>query len=240
MEIIVADNYERQSEIAADLVAEVITKKPDAWLGTATGSSPLGMYHELIKKYNNKEIDFSKVHTVNLDEYVGLPGTHEQSFRYYLNKNFFEKINIVLTNTHAPVGVGDLEENISEYNTILKNHDIDIQVLGVGDDGHLGFNEPGETLYDLTHVEELDERTVKANARFFDDISQVPTKAITMGMGNILRAKQLLLIVSGNKDAAMKKLLLDDRIDPKCPVTLLKLHRNAKVILTKDLLTRIS
>ncbi|MBR3637405.1 MAG: glucosamine-6-phosphate deaminase, partial [Lachnospiraceae bacterium] len=154
----------------------------------ATGSSPVGMYKELIRRCSENGLDFSGIHTVNLDEYVGLEPTHDQSYRYFMNNNLFNHINIDKTNTYVAKGIGDVEENLKEFNDVLDNTEIEIQVLGVGPDGHLGFNEPGDTLYDRAHEETLEDSTIEANKRFFASKEDVPTKAVTMGMGNIMRA----------------------------------------------------
>ena len=239
MKVIVAENYAEVSRIAADLIEKVVREKPDCVLGLATGSSPVGMYKELARRCAEEGLDFSKVHSVNLDEYVGLEGTHDQSYRYFMNDNLFDHINIDKANTYVAKGVGDLEANLAEFNEVLDKTDIDVQVLGVGPDGHLGFNEPGDTLYDGAHKEVLDDSTIEANKRFFASKDDVPRYAVTMGMGNIMRAKALLMIISGNKQEAATKLLIEDRIDPHCPATFMRMHRDATVILEKKLADEI-
>ncbi len=238
MRVIVADNYEALSSLAADEIESVVRADPKCTLGLATGSSPVGMYRELARRCA-EGLDFSQVHSVNLDEYVGLPPEHDQSYRYFMNDNLFDHINIDKANTYVAKGVGDVEENLREFNAVLDKTDIAVQVLGVGPDGHLGFNEPGDTLYDGAHLETLDESTIDANARFFATRDDVPRYAVTMGMGNIMRARKLLLIISGSKKAAASALLMADRIDPHCPVTFLRLHRDAVVLLEKDLADEI-
>lgn len=238
MKVIVAENYEQVSTIAADIIEKEVRENPSCTLGLATGSSPVGMYRELVRRCE-KGLDFSKVHSVNLDEYVGLEPTHDQSYRYFMNDNLFDHINIDKANTYVAKGVGSVEENLREFNAVLDQADIAVQVLGVGPDGHLGFNEPGETLYDGAHEETLDESTIDANRRFFADRDEVPRCAVTMGMGNIMRARKLLMIVSGSKQDAMRKLLLSDKIDPKCPATFMRLHRDATVILEQKLADEI-
>ncbi|MBP5255889.1 MAG: glucosamine-6-phosphate deaminase, partial [Clostridia bacterium] len=199
----------------------------------------VGMYQELARRCKEEGLDFSKVRSVNLDEYVGLEPTHDQSYRYFMDDNLFNHINIKKENTYVAKGVGDVEENLAEFNAVLDKTDIDIQVLGVGPDGHLGFNEPGDTLYDGAHKEVLDESTIDANARFFATRDDVPRYAVTMGMGNIMRAKALLMIISGSKQDAATKLLLNDKIDPHCPATFMRMHRDATVILEKKLADEI-
>ena len=239
MKVIIAENYEDGARKAADLMEQIIREKPDCTLGLATGSSPVGMYRELARRCREEGLDFSQVHSVNLDEYVGLDGSHDQSYRYFMNDNLFNHIYINKENTYVAKGTGDVQANLKEFNALLDRTDIDIQVLGVGPDGHLGFNEPGETLWDGAHEETLDDSTIEANKRFFAKKEDVPTHAVTMGMGNIMRAKRLLMIISGNKQEAATRLLIDNRIDPKCPCTFLRLHRDATVVIEKELADKI-
>ena len=235
MKVIVCENYEAVSKAGADIVEEIVRSKPECTIGLATGSSPVGMYKELSRRCKEEGLDFSKIHSVNLDEYVGLEPTHDQSYRYFMNDNLFNHINIDKANTYVAKGVGDADANLKEFNEVLDKTDIEIQVLGVGPDGHLGFNEPGDVLYDGAHKEVLDESTIDANARFFATRDDVPRYAFTMGMGNIMRAKKLLMIVNGDKRDAMTKLLIEDKLDPKCPCTFMRMHRDATVILEKSL-----
>ena len=235
MNIIICKDYAAVSAAGADIIEKTVREKPDCTLGLATGSSPVGMYQELARRCREEKLDFSKVHSVNLDEYVGLEPTHDQSYRYFMDDNLFNHINIDKANTYVAKGVGDVDANLAEFNAILDRTDIDVQVLGVGPDGHLGFNEPGDTLWDGAHKEVLDESTIDANQRFFASRDDVPRYAVTMGMGNIMRAKKLLMIVSGRKHDAMRALLLSDKIDPHCPCTFLRLHRDATVILEESL-----
>lgn len=239
MNIIICKDYAAVSAAGADIIEKTVREKPDCTLGLATGSSPVGMYQELARRCREEKLDFSKVHSVNLDEYVGLEPTHDQSYRYFMDDNLFNHINIDKANTYVAKGVGDVDANLAEFNTILDKTDIDVQVLGVGPDGHLGFNEPGDTLWDGAHKEVLDESTIDANQRFFAKRDDVPRYAVTMGIGNIMRAKKLLMIVSGRKHDAMRALLLSDKIDPRCPCTFLRLHRDATVILEESLANEI-
>ena len=239
MKVIVCENYEAVSKAGADIMEKIIREKPDCTIGLATGSSPVGMYKELARRYHEEGLDFSKIHSVNLDEYVGLEPTHDQSYRYFMDDNLFNHINIDKANTYVAKGVGDADKNLAEFNAVLDKADIEVQVLGVGPDGHLGFNEPGDVLYDGAHKEVLDESTIDANARFFASRDDVPRYAFTMGMGNIMRAKKLLMIVNGDKRDAMTKLLIEDKLDPKCPCTFMRMHRDATVILEKKLADEI-
>ena len=239
MKVLIAENELDAARKGADLIEKAVRENPACTLGLATGSSPVMMYQELARRYREEGLDFSRVHSVNLDEYVGLEGTHDQSYRYFMNTNLFDHINIDKANTYVAKGTGDVAANLKEFNDVLDRTEIEIQVLGVGPDGHLGFNEPGAYLVDGAHEETLEESTIEANKRFFASKAEVPTHAVTMGMGNIMRAKKLLMIVGGNKKEARKKLLLDDKIDPRCPCTFLRLHRDATVILTKALADEI-
>ena len=235
MRIVKTKTYEEMSAIAAGIIGGQVLLKPNCVLGLATGSSPIGTYKDLVKSYEDGILDFSEVRTVNLDEYCGLDDANPNSYRYFMNDNLFDHINIDKANTYVAKGTGDAEENLREFNAVLDRTDIDVQVLGVGPDGHLGFNEPGDTLCDGAHKEVLDESTIDANQRFFASRDDVPRYALTMGMGNILRAKKLLMIVSGHKEDAMRRLLLSERIDPHCPATFLRLHRDAVVLLERSL-----
>jgi len=238
MNVIICKDYAAVSAAGADIIEALVRSKPDCTLGLATGSSPVGMYKELARRCD-AGLDFSKVHSVNLDEYVGLAPTHDQSYRYFMDDNLFNHINIDKANTYVAKGTGDIDANLAEFNAVLDKTDIDVQVLGVGPDGHLGFNEPGATLYDGAHKEVLDESTIDANARFFASRDEVPRFAVTMGMGNIMRAKKLLMIVSGKKADAMRALLLTDKLDPRCPCTFMRMHRDATVILEQSLADEI-
>ena len=239
MKVIIAKDYQHQSCLAADIIEEIVRREPDCCLGLATGSSPVGMYKELARRCSEEGLDFSKVHSVNLDEYVGLEPEHDQSYRYFMNSNLFDHINIDKANTYVVKGTGDVEENLRDFNRVLDESDVAVQVLGVGPDGHLGFNEPNKCLYASAHKEVLDESTIDANARFFASRDEVPRYALTMGMGGIMKARSLLLIISGNKDEAATKLLMSDEIGTDCPATFMKLHRDATVILTEELARRI-
>lgn len=239
MKVIVVENAKEAACRGADIIEEIVRSKPDCTLGLATGSSPVAMYAELIHRCNEEGLDFSRVHSVNLDEYVGLDGVHPQSYRYFMNDKLFNHINIDKANTYVAKGTGDVAENLREFNQVLNGTEIDLQVLGVGPDGHLGFNEPADTLSDGAHEEILDESTIEANKRFFARKEDVPTRALTMGMGNIMRAERLLMIIGGHKEEAATKLLLEDRIDSHCPCTFMKLHRNATVIVERELAEKI-
>ena len=235
MEVVICKTKEEASRLAADMITALVKKNPKCVLGLATGSTPVEMYKALAADVKAKKVSFKNVKSWNLDEYWGLPGTHDQSYRYFMDDNLFNHINIDKANTYVAKGVGDVEENLREFNAILDQTDIDVQVLGVGPDGHLGFNEPGDVLVDGAHQETLDASTIDANARFFASRDDVPRYAVTMGMGNIMRARKLLMIVAGNKADAMRALLCTDKLDPHCPCTFMRMHRDAVVILEKSL-----
>ena len=236
MKVIVTDNFDASCRIAAEQIAQVIRSKPDARLGLATGSTAQGVYPYLVAENRAGELDFSRVSTINLDEYVGLSPDHPQSYRRFMDENLFDQINIDKNNTIVAKGTGDIEENVKAFREALAEKTIDVQLLGIGVDGHVGFNEPGEVLYDGAHVEELEESTIDANARFFANRDEVPTRAISMGMGDILRAKKLLLLATGESKAeAMKGLLLNEELDVQNPATLVKTHPDLTVIIDRAL-----
>ncbi len=240
MNVIVAKDYAEQSRLAADIVEKIVRENPCCCLGLATGSSPVGMYQELARRCREEGLDFSQVHSVNLDEYIGLAPDHDQSYRYFMDSNLFDHINIDKKNTYVAKGIGDVEANLAEFRAVLARSDVAVQVLGVGPDGHIGFNEPGEKLYCSAHQEVLDESTIDANARFFASRDEVPRGAVTMGVGDIMRARSLLTIISGsNKEEAARLLLMSDVVTGSCPVTLVKLHPDSTVIITEEMAAKI-
>ena len=190
MKVIVAENYAAQCAAGADIIEKLVREQPDCRLGLATGSSPVGMYQELARRCREEGLDFSKVSSVNLDEYIGLEPTHDQSYRYFMDTNLFDHINIDKANTYVAKGTGDIDANIEEFRRVIAEREVALQVLGVGPDGHLAFNEPGEKLWWHAHKEVLDESTIDANARFFASRDEVPRYAVTMGMGEIMMAKR--------------------------------------------------
>ena len=232
MKIIVCNNYNEISEKAAAIVADIINTIPSCNLGLATGSSPLGTYKQLIEWYEKGDIDFSNVTSVNLDEYVGLDGKNDQTYRYFMNMNFFEHINIDLGNTFVPNGCAvDLEDEGKRYDEhIAELGGIDLQLLGIGLDGHIGFNEPDKYFVKSTHVVELHESTIKANSRFFANRDEVPKRAITMGMVSIMQAKKILLIASGEAKRDILEKAFYGPITPEIPASILQLHPDITVI----------
>lgn len=236
MKILVEKNYEAMSKKAAEEMAEVVKEKNDCVLGLATGGTPVAMYKELIKMYQNGKLDFSKVSSINLDEYRGISGEHPQSYRYFMNTNLFNHINIDKSKTFVPNGLAeDAEKECEEYdNKIEELGGIDIQLLGIGPNGHIGFNEPDEYLHTKTHLTQLKDTTIEANARFFDNINDVPKEALTMGLGGIMKAKKILLIASGKNKAEVIKALASGKITTQIPATLLQVHPNVTVIVDED------
>lgn len=242
MNFYVFNTYEEVSAYAAKIVSDVIKAKKDTVLGLATGSSPIGLYKELVAMYERGELDFSTVKSVNLDEYVGLSGDHDQSYKYFMNCNLFDHINIDKNNTFIPNGIAEnLEESAKEYDHLLEKLGYaDVQILGIGPNGHIGFNEPAEKLELSTHVTDLKIETIKANARFFDTEADVPKKAVTMGIAAILKAKKIILVASGENKASVVHTLEDDFISTSIPATLLKLHPDVSVILDSSAASLLS
>lgn len=232
MKFITVDTYEKLSRQAANIISAQVILKPDSVLGLATGSSPLGTYKQLIEWYEKGDIDFSKVTSVNLDEYVGLNSNNDQSYRYFMNKNFFEHINIDINNTFVPNGCAvDLAGEGRRYDEhIAELGGIDLQLLGIGLDGHIGFNEPDKYFVKSTHVVDLHESTIKANSRFFANEDEVPKKAITMGMVSIMQAKKILLIASGKGKWDILEKAFYGPITPEIPASILQLHPDITVI----------
>ena len=236
MNIITVETYEQLSRLAANILAAQVIVKPDCVLGLATGSSPLGAYKQLIERFENGDIDFSKDTSINLDEYVGLTGDHEQSYRYFMNHNLFDHINIDKANTYVPNGCAeDLNAECRQYDAhICEVGGIDLQLLGIGLDGHIGFNEPDECFIRDTHVVELEASTITANARFFDSEHDVPRFAVTMGIAGIMQAKKVLLIANGEKKADIVKKAFEGPITPEVPTSILQLHPDLTVIYSKN------
>ncbi len=236
MKIIVCESYAEMSKKAANLFAAQMKIKPNSILGLATGSTPLGMYEELAALNARGEIDFSDITTFNLDEYYPIKRTNPQSYYYFMNENLFSKVNINPDNTNIPNGETDNpEEECSHYEEKLQlSGGVDIQVLGIGQNGHIGFNEPDGTLNTSTHLTELTENTIAANARFFDDISEVPTSALTMGIATILKSKKIILLASGKAKHKAVAALMNTDINTEIPATMLKLHPDVTLICDKE------
>ena len=236
MRVIVEPNQEGVSRRAAQFVADVVRKRPRCVLGLATGSTPLGMYTELIRMHREEGLDFSRVVTFNLDEYVGLSGTHPQSYRYFMQHNLFDHINIDPRDTHVPDGRAlDFEAYCEQYERMIADEGgIDLQVLGIGSDGHIAFNEPGSSLGSRTRLKTLTSETVRDNARFFGSEREVPRLAITMGVGTILESRQCLLLAAGDSKARAIHDTIEGPITAQVTASALQLHRDVIAILDEQ------
>lgn len=225
-------DYEEMSRKAANIIAAQVITKPDCILGLATGSSPVGTYQNLIAGYEKGDLDFSNVKTINLDEYKGLSPENDQSYRYFMNTNLFNHINIDKNNTHVPNGLeADSEKACSEYNEIIaQSGGIDLQLLGLGPNGHIGFNEPDSVFIPGTHCVDLTESTIEANKRFFESADDVPRQAYTMGIQNIMSAKKIVVVVSGANKAESLAKAINGPIDPQVPASILQLHNDVIIV----------
>ncbi|SFG16393.1 glucosamine-6-phosphate deaminase [Oribacterium sp. WCC10] len=234
-----AKNYQELSRKAANIISAQIIIKPNCVLGLATGSSPIGTYRQLTEWYEKGDLDFREVKTVNLDEYVGLSGTDHQSYRYFMNDNLFNHVNIDRQNTNVPNGkAADLQAECKRYNELIRSlGGIDMQLLGIGRNGHIGFNEPEEAFEKETHIVNLTDSTIEANARLFDNIADVPGQAITMGIKSIMQAKRILLIASGKDKADAIQKTLFGPVSPKVPASILQIHQNLTVVADDDALS---
>ena len=226
-------DYDALSKAAAEYIAARVKAKPDIVLGLATGSSPVGVYDELTRRYEAGELDFSAVRSFNLDEYYPLEPENDQSYRYFMNKNLFDRVNIDKANTRVPNGVAeDIERECAEYDAAVASAGgTDIQLLGIGCNGHIGFNEPDGSFTAATHKVALTENTIKANARFFASEEEVPRFAVTMGMGAIMSAKSIVLVANGAAKAQAICSMLNGGVDPLCPASILQLHPDVNVFI---------
>ncbi len=235
MKFIVCENYDEMSKEAAKIVVAQMQEKKDSILGLATGSTPIGLYKELIKAYENGEISFKDTKTFNLDEYYPISKSNDQSYDYFMNDNLFSHVDIDKSNTDIPNGEAvDADIECAEYEKrIAASNGVDIQILGIGQNGHIGFNEPDDALFASTHCTGLTQNTIEANSRFFESIDDVPTKALTMGIGTILKATKIILLASGENKKDAIGALLNDKITPMVPATMLKLHEDVIIICDK-------
>jgi glucosamine-6-phosphate deaminase len=231
MEVVICKTYEQMSRAAAEAVAEVMNAKPDAVLGLATGSTPLALYKELARMHKSEGLDFSHVTTFNLDEYVGLPQSHEQSYHYFMRENLFKHVNIPPQNIHIPSGTTSNYKAFCEWyeKRIVDAGGIDVQILGIGSDGHIAFNEPGSSLSSRTRLKTLAKPTIDDNARFFSSRDEVPIYAITMGVGTILEAKQLVMVANGPKKADAIAQAVEGPVSSMITASALQLHPDALV-----------
>ena len=239
MRVIRKSNYEEASMACAELIASQIRLKPDCKIGLATGSTPIGTYKDLVDMYKAGSLDFSKVTSANLDEYRGLGGDHDQSYRYFMNTNLFDHVNIDKSKTYVPDGLEqDAVKACTDYDKILESlGHLDIQLLGIGGDGHIGFNEPDEVFFPATHCVKLADSTIDANARFFATRDDVPKQAYTMGIWGIMQAKKVLMVVNGKNKAAAVKAALTGPVDPKVPASILQLHPDFTLVADEEALS---
>ncbi len=239
MQIIEADTYTELSRLAADQVRELVTRRKKCVLGLATGSTPIGMYARLSELYQAGCVDFSEAVSMNLDEYRGLSPAHPQSYRFFMNQHFFEHVNINMNNTHVPMGEDlNTERACSAYDRLLAQYGpIDLQILGIGHDGHIGFNEPSDHFTPDTHCVTLNPMTIRANRRFFSSEEAVPKEAYTMGIRPILQARKVLLLASGREKADILKKALTGPITPLVPASILQLHADLVVIGDREALS---
>lgn len=238
MKVIKVKNYDEVCEKAFEVMKEYL--KPGKVLGLATGSSPVGLYKKMIEY--NKEVSYKDITTFNLDEYVGLPIEHPESYYSFMHTNLFNHVDIPEENIHIPSGLGDnLEEKCKEYDAAIEKAGVDIQLLGIGSDGHIAFNEPGTPFDSGTHITGLAESTIKDNARFFDnDMSKVPTKAATQGIGTIMNAKNILLVANGKNKAKAIKDMIEGPIDVNCPASILQKHNSVVVVIDEEAASLLS
>ena len=242
MQIYRAKDYHDMSRKAANIISAQVIMKPSCVLGLATGSTPIGTYRQLIEWYEKGDLDFAHVTSVNLDEYKGLSGDNDQSYRYFMNHNFFSHINIPMERTFVPNG---LEKNsdaaCAAYNEIIRScGGIDLQLLGLGHNGHIGFNEPGEAFEKETHCVDLTESTIEANKRFFEKEEDVPRQAYTMGIKNIMQARKILLVVSGEDKADILAQVLEGPTTPQVPASILQLHNDVTVVADEAALSKLT
>ncbi|HPA94061.1 MAG TPA: glucosamine-6-phosphate deaminase [Petrotogaceae bacterium] len=239
MKILVCKDYEELSRKSAEIIVSQVNQKKDSVLGLATGGTPVGMYQELVKSYREGKVDFGKVITFNLDEYYGVDPKNVNSYHYYMNTNFFDHVNIDRKSINIPNGMSkDIEKECREYDEKIQSlGGIDLQILGVGLNGHIGFNEPARELMSTTHITDLTKETINANARFFEDISQVPTKAITVGMATILRSKKIVVLINGKNKSKIFEKITGKKITTQIPATLLQLHPDVTIVVDEQAAT---
>ncbi|MBQ7597360.1 MAG: glucosamine-6-phosphate deaminase [Clostridia bacterium] len=232
MKLIRARDYAHMSRQAANIISAQVILKPDSVLGLATGSSPIGAYRQLIDWFNKGDVDFSKIKTVNLDEYIGLNAENEQSYAYFMRKNFFDHINVRSENTFIPCGMNtDEAQECARYDALIRSlGGIDLQLLGLGPNGHIGFNEPDDVFTKGTHRVELTEATIQANKRFFESEEEVPRAAYTMGICDIMQALRVVMVVSGEEKAEIVKKAFFGPVTPRVPASILQLHKDFTLV----------
>jgi glucosamine-6-phosphate deaminase len=241
MRFYVTEDYAQMSRRAASIIAAQVASKPDCVLGLATGSSPVGAYENLVKWNKDGIISFAEVHSVNLDEYIGLSPEHEQSYRFFMQDNLFNHVDIKPENTNVPNGLAaDPEQAAADYEKIIASlGGVDLQLLGMGHNGHIAFNEPCDEFIMDTHVVELTESTIKANARFFASMDEVPRKAMTMGIRSIMKARKILVVVAGADKAEAVYKSFAGPVTPQVPASILQLHADVTVVGDKAAMSKL-
>lgn len=241
MRIYCEKDYQAMSRRAANIIAAEVIRKPDCVLGLATGSTPVGAYKELIAMYQQGDVSFREVRSVNLDEYKGLAPTHDQSYRYFMQDNLFNHVDIDAANTNVPNGLAeDAEAECIAYDKLVESLGYaDLQLLGIGNNGHIGFNEPDSCFTKATHVVDLTESTISANARFFESANDVPRQALTMGIGCIMAARRVLLVANGAGKADALYNTVCGPITPECPATILQLHKDVVIVADEAALRKV-
>lgn len=241
MQIYRAKDYEDMSRKAANIIASQVVLKPDCVLGLATGSTPIGAYKNLVEKYEQGDLDFSQVTTVNLDEYKGLPRENDQSYYYFMHDNLFDHVNVKPENTHLPDGTKeDANEECARYEELIRSFGgQDLQLLGLGHNGHIGFNEPDAVFEKTTHCVDLQESTIEANKRFFASADDVPKQAYTMGIGTIMQAKKILVVVSGEDKADTVAKAFFGPVTPEVPASILQFHKDVILVADEAALSKV-
>ena len=241
MQLITTKDYQDMSRIAANIIAAQITLHPRSVLGLATGSTPLGIYQQMVQRHQAGDIDFAQIRSVNLDEYCGLAPDHPNSYHYYMWENLFRHVNVKPENVHIPDGLAeDVAAECARYERLIEGlGGIDLQLLGLGENGHIGFNEPAESFTTVTHQVELDEQTIVSNSRLFASVDEVPRSAITMGIKAIMQARKVILVVNGVRKAAILKKALYGPVTPRVPASILQLHPDVTVVADAEALSEI-
>ena len=240
--IVVATDKDHAAHCTADLIHETVRENPSAVLGLATGGTPVGVYRLLVKRFQVGELDFSKVTTFNLDEYVGLGPEHDQSYRYFMQQQLFDHVNVLREKTHVPNGLAlNIEKHVTEYEEqVLHAGGIDLQLLGIGNNGHIAFNEPDSPINSRTRLVDLTEDTIEANSRFFESAADVPRHAITMGIGTILKSKRIVLMATGKSKAKVVQSAIEGPADPTNPASLLQGHARLTFVLDPESASELS
>lgn len=241
MKLIAAKDYRHMSRMAANIISAQVILKPNSVLGLATGSSPIGTYRQLIAWYRKGDLDFSACHSVNLDEYLGLAADSEQSYAYFMRRNFFDSINIAAEHTHIPNGMNpNAEEECSRYDALIRSlGGIDLQLLGLGSNGHIGFNEPDDCFTKGTHRITLAETTIRANQRFFARAEDVPRQAYTMGICDIMQAERVVMVASGEGKADIVREAFFGAVTPRVPASILQLHKDFTLVADEAALSKL-